>query len=536
MRGLAALAVVAGLLLGASPGGASPAVAAPAAAAPGSGSAPRAVSTSPPAEFGTDWDDPRTAAPPVAHPAGPSCTVRIVDHQFTDFTPYTSQYTPPAECAGPWRTVTLRLDGAVKGRQYDRLGALRIGGATILKTSTPEPSADGIRWNAEKDVTEYQQLLSSPQPVWMLLGNVVDGTYTGVLDIQVSLTFYPGRPRDRAADVVPAGDGPVTLPRDSERITADVYATGSGGGCEEFWYLAAPPSTGYSCPADDGPYREVQVLVDGQVAGIAAPYPHIYTGGWSNPFLWYAQPAPRAFDVHPLRLDLTPFAGLLTDGKPHAVTVRVEGVPVGQSGWDTPLNVLAWRDPSGRPVHGGLLAQSLSAPDHASTVDGRTVDAKGTRRLTTSGWLATSHGRVVTTVSESLTSTNHHTWGEGENPDALAATWTDTSTVAVLGAHPSVTHSAKKYTVDGSIAVDPQNRLTTTIALLDAADDTTLGGARLISTRSLRDEYRGEASWTLDVPRDQRHATGSSTEHYRLTGTDGRYDRTLTSQNGYFQP
>ena len=49
------------------------------------------------------------------------------------------------------------------------------------------------------------------------------------------------------------------------------------------------------------------MLLDGKVAGIAAPYPHIYTGGWSNPFLWYAQPAPRAFDIQPITL------------RPHAV-------------------------------------------------------------------------------------------------------------------------------------------------------------------------------------------------------------------------
>lgn len=556
MRGLAiAIGTVCVLAVSVFPGSA--AQAAPSRAEADSGArsaAPLAANpVVPPAEFGSDWDDPRIAAPPPAVPSTRSCTVRIVDHRFADFTPYTGSYSPPAACAGPWSTVVLRLDGAVQGRQYDRLGALKLGDVTILKTSTPEPSADGIRWKVEKDVTGYQELLRADQPVWMLIGNVVNDTYTGILDVQVSLTFYPADRRHPAADtadrVLPLTDpvsenaaltGSVTIPRDTERLLAEVYATGSGGGCEEFWYLAAPPASGYSCTAPDGPYREVQVLLDGKVAGIAAPYPHIYTGGWSNPFLWYAQPAPRAFDIQPLRYDLTPFAGLLTDDKPHRLTVRVEGVPAGQSGWDTPVNVLAWRDGSGRRAHGGLLSHALSTPDHKATVTpdgtGQRVKTTGTRRLAVAGWLSTSHGRVLTTVTQALTNTSTHTWAAGENPDRLTAAWTDTNTVTVVGtsAFPSLSRSAKKYTVDGAITVSPEDRLTTTITLLDAADEATLGGRSAPVQRRLRNEYTGEASWLLNVPREQRHATGTSSERYRLDENSRHYDKRLTSTNGYF--
>src|SRR5215212_9344689 len=93
----------------------------------------------PPAEFGTDWDDPRTAGPPVAKPPTPSCTVPIVDHAFVDYSNYVNTFTPPAACPGPWAAVVLHLDGAVKGRQFDRLGWLTIGDVMVFKTSTPEP-------------------------------------------------------------------------------------------------------------------------------------------------------------------------------------------------------------------------------------------------------------------------------------------------------------------------------------------------------------------------------------------------------------
>jgi peptide N-acetyl-beta-D-glucosaminyl asparaginase amidase A len=492
-----------------------------------------AAATAVPAEFGTDWDDPRTAAPPVSRPPTASCTTRIVDHAFADFDTYVSAFTPPAACPGPWNTVVLRLDGAVQGRQFDRLGWLTIGGVTVFKTSTPEPSAEGITWSVEKDVTSYSALLRTPQTVTMYLGNVVDDTYTGVLNIQVSLTFYAADRRHAApgaaADVLTlseaAHDGPdltgtVRIARNTERLLAEVYATGSGGGCEEFWYLTAPSSTGYSCVADQGPYREVQVLLDGRVAGIAAPFPHVYTGGWSNPFLWYVLPAPRAFDLRPISYDLTPYLGLLTDGAAHRVSVHVVGVPAGQSGWDTPVTFLGWRDPHATRVTGALLSHRVGDPVNEVTTGDGSVTTHGGHRLRAVGRLRTSHGVVTTTVTGSVGSDSVHTWGPGENPDALRATWTDDATTVVTGTSrfAGVTGSAKRYALDGSITVAADNRLTSTLTMTDA-DNT------------FDDTYRGTASFTLGVPRDQRHAVGTSQERFRLFGPF-RYDRTITTENG----
>lgn len=500
-------------------------------------------------EFGSDWDDPRTAAEPIATPDTRSCEVSIVDYEFRDFTPYQGTYTPPADCAGDWSKVVLRMDGAVAGRQYDRLGALTIGGVPVFKTSTPEPSADGIQWTVESDVTDYAALLRSPQPVWMLIGNVVNDTYTGVLDVQVHLTFYTTDARNPAAataeTVSPLANehkqdgttvGDLTLPRNTERLIADVYATGSGGGCEEFWYFTAPVPE-YSCPNPAGPYREVQVLVDGALAGIAAPFPHVYTGGWSNPFLWYTLPAPRAFDIRPIGYDLTPFLGRLNDGGTHQITVRVVGVQPGQSGWDTPVAFRGWQDAGAKVVTGELL--SSSAPDitgsSVPTADGTNhrVDTTGAHSLTTSGRLKTSHGTVFTTVTRELANTSVHRWGADENPDGVTATWTDRTVVTRHGGgRPSTETSAKKYMMDGAISVDAGNRLTTTITIGDeSADVTTIGGHATVTNTS--DVYTGSAAFTLGVPRPDRHPIGTSEQHYRRTGTEGCYDHRIATANGY---
>jgi hypothetical protein len=498
--------------------------------------APVAAAQTPPAEFGSDWHDPVTAAPPIATPDTRSCTVTVAEAQFKDFTPYTGTYTPPAACGTRWSKVVLHLDGSVAGRQYDRLGYLHIGGVEVLRTSTPEPSPDGISWSVEKDVTRYAATLRAEQPVEMLIGNVVDGTYTGILDVKVTLTFYTAEGRTKAAAVpdrvIPLSGTALTTPRNSERIVAEVYATGSGGGCEEFWYLAVPPDVPYSCQAGaDGPNREVRVTVDGQLAGIAAPFPHVWTGGWSNPFLWYVIPGPRAFDVQPVEYDLTPFAGLLNDGKEHQVEVSVAGVPEGQSGWSAPTNILIWQDAHRTHVTGALTVHRESDPVATTSYDPdgsdtalRTLDADGSHSLTLSGYVDTSHGRVTTTVRRTLTAASTHTWNADETTDALTGRWTDDETRTVDGA---TTRTRRAYTMDGEITIGSDNRLRTVISL----GDHTRTDAGALRTR-LDDTYTGDATWTLGVPRDQRHAVGTSTERYRLTGGGSCYDRTLATEQG----
>ncbi|MGW4163119.1 peptide-N4-asparagine amidase [Streptomyces sp. NPDC004788] len=507
-------------------------------AAPASAGADEAPAT-PPAEFTTDWHDPVTAAPPIDTPDTRSCQVTLVETQFRDFTPFQGSYAPPKECGTRWNKVVLRLDGKVKGRQYDRLGYLTVGGVEILRTSTPEPSPEGIAWSVQKDVTRYRDTFSRPQSVEMLIGNVVNDTYTGVLDVRVTLTFYTAHGKAKPAAtpdrVLPLTGGSLTTPRNTERILAEVYATGSGGGCEEFWYLTVPDAAPYSCKATEGPYREVQISVDGQLAGIAAPFPHVWTGGWSNPFLWYVTPAPRAFDVQPVVYDLTPFAAVLNDGRAHRVEVSVAGVPAGQSGWSVPANVLLWQD-EGRAVvtgaldrheAGALRNSPVHTPGSAGSPD--VLETTGGHTLTVAGHLNTSHGRVDTTVTRTVDHRSTHRWGADENPDALAARWSDDETVTVGW---TTTRTHRTYTMDGEISVDAANRLRTVLTVGDRADIAVVRGDKRLSWSRLDDTYTGDAAFNLGVPREQRHAVGTSEERYRLYGSEGCYDRTLRTAQG----
>lgn len=547
MRLLGALTLAAAGLAGAS--GPATAAAGPdpyRAAAPGAADVrpgPAPGGATPPAEFGTDWHDPLTPGPPVARPATRSCRVTLAEAQFRDFTPYRGSYAPPAGCgADHWAAVVLRLDGKVKGRQYDRLGHLSLGGVEILRTSTPQPSPDGITWSVEKDVTRYRDTLARPQPVEMLIGNVVDATYTGVIDVTVTLTFYaaegPTGPAATPDRVLPLTSPAVTTPRNTERLLAEVYATGSGGGCEEYWYLTVPDAAPYSCKAADGPYREVRVHVDGRLAGLAAPFPTVWTGGWSNPFLWYVTPGPRAFDVQPVLYDLTPFAALLNDGRPHRIEVTVAGVPAGQSGWSTPTNLLLWQDEARAVVtgaltrheQGGQAGHSRWTP--AAPGSAHRLDTEGGNRLTVAGYLDTSHGRVTTTVTRAVRNTSVHRWTDGENLDALTAEWTDEENVT-RGA--VTTRTLRTYTMDGETTLGTGDRLRTVLSLGDRADTTTRRGGRTVEASRLDDRYTGDATYTANVPRDQRHAVATTTARTRAYGAQvpgGCHDRTLTAVQG----
>jgi len=166
-------------------------------------------------------------------------------------------------------------------------------------------------------------------------------------------------------------------------------------------------------------------------------------------------PGPRAFDIKPIEYDLTPFAGLLNDGRPHRIDVSVVGVPQGQTGWSTPVNVLVQQDAGSRQVTGALTGNRASdltkSSVHTPSSTEHRLDTKGGHRLTVSGYLDTSHGRVTTTVRRTLANTSVHRWTEGENTDALTATWTDDESVTVDGRGPAEARRIHRtYTMDGT--------------------------------------------------------------------------------------
>ena len=367
----------------------------------------------------------------VARPAARSCTVNLfADTEFKGEAQLPIAYRPPAECPGPWAKVVFEGDFRVTaGEQYDRTGFVTLAGVNLFTGTTMEPrKALAPTWHVERDVTDYAALFAAPRDGQALLTNYVDERYTGRVFWSGRLVFYPAAKAGIAdtADFIKAvTDRPVqidaasplvtrtiTFPRNLQRLMIDVLAQPQAD--DEFWWICQPkadksPEADKSAAdktkaTDCGrPFRDVEVLIDGRIAGLAAAYPWIYTGG-VNPRMWTLAAGVEALDLSPTRVDLTPFAALVNDGKPHTVAIRVAGASRYFFAMGT---LLGWRD-VGRKVVTGALDTSTLAPARVALTGGngpvdedRFGDAVTTaaRAGQATGHLDTSRGRVTTTVA-----------------------------------------------------------------------------------------------------------------------------------------
>jgi hypothetical protein len=368
------------------------------------------------------YQDPLTAAPPIVRPPTPSCTTTVMQNFAFNSSlgngVFNGTLTPPAACPGPWSKIVLDFTGQVAGRQFDRLMNVWVGGAQVFQSSTPEPDPDGITWHVEHDATRYSSLFTQAQPIKVELQNYVTGPYTGVIYGTLTVTYYQATaayPAPEHPDQVigfPNADsdyfyGPsdvrstsVTFPRNLTRAYLELYLKGNS--CDEFWFGSQPDD--YAGPnglCGGGAFREVQVSIDGQLAGVAWPFPFIFTGG-VNPLLWRPIPAVNAFDMPPQVVDLTPYAGLLNDGQPHTISLRV---PHDGFYWGIGSDLLLYRDPVLAQTSGALTSRSVG-PDAGETYgentgsNGGVFTTTASRHVVTSGYVDTSAGRITTTVDQ----------------------------------------------------------------------------------------------------------------------------------------
>jgi Peptide N-acetyl-beta-D-glucosaminyl asparaginase amidase A len=156
--------------------------------------------------------------------------------------------------------------------------------------------------------------------------------------------------------------------------------------------------------------------VDGQPAGVAPVYPWIYTGG-IDPLLWRPIPGVQTLNFLPYRVDLTPFAGVLSNGQPHQVGVSVYNA---NHYFLVAANLLLFQDHGSARVTGAVTRNtigSVPAPsiqeDLTTAVDGTvtgTIATREQRSFELAGYVDTSHGRVETTVRQALSFSNQQSF------------------------------------------------------------------------------------------------------------------------------
>ncbi|MGC8518755.1 MAG: peptide-N4-asparagine amidase [Steroidobacteraceae bacterium] len=291
----------------------------------------------------------------VSHPPSEPCIVTLFQSDtFNVYAPLPFTYSPPANCPGPWaKVVFVAHFNENSGVQYDRSAYVFLGNAALYFGTTPEPSSSvGPVWTVERDVTDFSALLAQPQSGAATIFNIVNSTYTGVIHGSGYLYFYPAGRREDAEQggarahggdrtalpsaIYPLNSGnqptyldtpaqqlaqQITFPTNMTRIDLQITAQSQIG--DEFWYTCVPDQYAQELQScGNSGYRQVVVQVDGRTVAYAPVSPWIYTGG-IDPFLWQPTPGVQTLNFTPYRVDLTPLAAELDNGKPHTVAVSV---------------------------------------------------------------------------------------------------------------------------------------------------------------------------------------------------------------------
>lgn len=339
----------------------------------------------------------------------------------------------------------LEWKAACKGRQFDRIFGVWLGGVEILRSCTAEPRASGIVWTVEKDITRYHSLLFSDQTLAVYLGNLVDKTYTGVYHVDINIHFYPdvktllsdaelksgtlgsgnGFPADLILPIsrnLPLNDGlwfeienstdvglkEFKIPQNAYRAVLEVYVSFHEN--DEFWYTNPPDDYVFANNLTDtpgnGPFREVVVTLDGNVVGSVWPFTVIYTGG-VNPLLWRPITGIGSFDLPSYDIEVTPFLGTILDGEIHALGFSVTNA---LNVWYIDANLHLWLDRKSSRTEGEIL-NHIDKPLVESLVSdfeglNGTFWTSARRSIFSTGWVRSSYGNISTSFVQHLTYNN----------------------------------------------------------------------------------------------------------------------------------
>ncbi|XVF78815.1 hypothetical protein PTKIN_Ptkin14bG0167200 [Pterospermum kingtungense] len=376
---------------------------------------------------------------PIKLPNTKPCSYLVLQHDF-GFTygrpPVLVNYTPPACYSQDFARIVLEWKATCKGRQFDRIFGVWLGGVELLRSCTAEPTSNGIVWSVEKDITRYYSLLlkKETQTLAVFLGNIVNEVYTGVYHVSLTFHFYPAEsnmngekhnlnnlaPNHYAkADLIlpisrelPLFDGlwfevqnsndtklkQFRIPRNVYRAVLEVYISFHEN--DEFWYGNFPndyiAANNLSDTPGNGPFREVVVSLDGEVVGAVWPFTVIYTGG-INPLFWSPITGISSFNLPSYDIEITPFLGNMLDGKFHTLGFSVTKA---LNVWLIDANLHLWLDSKSVKTEGKLLKINNEAVSVYEESDFKGLNGKfstiANRFISSTGWVKSSFGNITT--------------------------------------------------------------------------------------------------------------------------------------------
>lgn len=155
-----------------------------------------------------------------------------------------------------------------------------------------------------------------------------------------------------------------------------------------------------------GPFREVRMLVDDQVAGVANPYATIFTGG-IIPTAWRPITSYGALDLPTYFLDLTPFVPILADGNSHKISIDVVSAESNHTindNWYVSGNLQVVTDSSSDPTTGNIT-QYIADPYAVTSTTGNVsengdvnVTVKASRQIYIESTIKSGSGKTTKVV------------------------------------------------------------------------------------------------------------------------------------------
>jgi hypothetical protein len=419
--------------------------------------------------------------PPVPHPNETPCVVNLYQGAVFGADNVNFTYMPPAGCPGPYATIVLSVDVSLDaGIQYDRTGTIWLAGLPLWFGTTAEPSPQQApSWHFERNVTDYTSTLASTQSGFVSIANYTNSTDTSVITSSAQLLFYPAT-ADAVAPRVPdlvipvslpnGGTGTLgnssavlsvtsTLPTNIVGASMDVYLQGQSG--DEFWYTCVPDALASELEScGGGTVREGEITVDGTPAGVAPVSPWIFTGGL-DPYLWTPIPGVQTLNFEPFRVELSPFAGVLSNGAPHTFGLSVYGA---NNYFAVAGALFLYLDPQTKQVTGSVTSNTLTATPTVTATNSITATSGGyaggvatdeVRSFDIQGTVQTRAGTIHQSVQQSTHFTNDQAFNITDSKYVQVIKQKTATVVTATAAGPQgTTTTVTTHTDPLSVAID----------------------------------------------------------------------------------
>lgn len=508
-----------------------------------------------------------------------SCTkIQLSDKRLTRDA---GEYHPP-DCK--YNRVTFNFTVTSAGRQFDRLALMFFDDVEIFRTSTAEPTQDGIVWSHVKDMSSYLNLFQQPQKIIFDLGNLVDDTYTGAWHTTLTATYFTSEDLLEPADViipVSARRSPanrpsyftvpesravdaLTIPQNARRASFSISACGQAA--EEFWWSNVLSSDTQVFGSDNilyghSPFRELQLLIDGQLAGVTWPFPVIFTGG-VVPGFWRPIVGIDAFDLLEDEIDVTPFLPILLDNEDHTFEVRVVGIeddsnghgtitPSIESNWIVTGKLFIWLDTDTDMTTGSDL--TIYSPEPSINIFSKTTKTPNatvasldysiqvSRSIHISSTLQTSKGLQKVTWTQSLAYSNNGTLTNRGNSQNVRQSTSGLNTAPAFAyskafVYPLWVASSYNASLGGGLTIDATMKRGKSVEQIGelafpndwktvALRKPTFRGARMTNSQN------GTAFYISTPKQKKSYGFGSTEQHYLLSGIHGGLGATAQHDN-----